>query len=234
MTNLFDLKGKLAVVTGGRNGNLGPIWVDTLMEAGATVYTLDLPDYDVTNVEQVQEFAELVLRYAAPDIIVNNAAIDNPPTSDALFFGNFDNIMKVNIGGAINICDAFIPSMVREGGGVIVNVGSIQGNIGADWRNYEGSFEKPVGYNCSKAALIQLSRSITVQYGRYGVRSVTVAFGPYDGGKLSKTFLDKFLNNVPVGRTISEKSLKATLLFACCCPELAGQQVLVDGGYCAW
>lgn len=222
--NLFDLTGKKILVTGGCNGLLGPIWVESLEAAGAEVDIFDLPDDDVRYIIYTS------LNY---DILVNSAAIDNPPGSEASFFGNFDEIMAVNINGAVNMCKAVIPGMIDRGGGVIINIGSIQGNIGADWRNYEGNFEKPIGYNCSKAALVQLSRSICVQYGRYNIRSVTISFAAYDGGKLSKTFLDKFLKNVPLGRTISKESLKTTLIYACCCPELSGQQIIVDGGYIA-
>lgn len=220
--NIFNLTGKTALVTGGQNGLLGPIWVEALEDAGASADIFDLPDGDVR------------LEIKSPlnyDILVNNAAIDNPPGSGASFFGKFSEIMGVNIGGAVNLSRAVIPGMIDRGGGVIVNIGSIMGNIGADWRNYPPGFEKPVGYNCSKAALVQLSRSIAVQYGRYNIRSVTIAFGPYGGGKLPQDFLNKFLPNVPLGRTISKESLKAALLFACCCPEASGQQYLVDGGY---
>lgn len=221
---IFSLNGKTALVTGGRNGNLGPIWVKTLENAGADVEIWDLPENDVRHVKHIKKC----------DILVNNAAIDNPPGSDASFFGKFNEIMDVNINGAANMCACVVPRMIRNGGGVIVNIGSIMGNIGADWRNYPEGFEKPVGYNCSKAALVQLSRSIAVQYGRYNIRSVTISFGPYDGGKLTDEFLGKFLKNVPLNRTISKKSLKQTLLYACCCPELTGQQILIDGGYTAW
>lgn len=224
MKNLFSLKGKRAIVTGGANGLLGPIWVETLKDAGAIVETFDLPKHDVRNPHK---------NWPDCDILVNNAAIDNPPDSDASFFGNFDEIMAVNINGAVKMCKAVIPGMKDRFGGVIINIGSIQGNIGADWRNYPAGFEKPVGYNCSKAALVQLSRSICVQYGRHKIRSVTISFGPFNGGKLSQDFLGKFLNNVPLGRTISKQSLKTTLLYACCCPELSGQQIIVDGGYIA-
>ena len=123
--------------------------------------------------------------------------------------------------------------MIRNGGGVIVNVGSIQGNVAADWRNYESNSEKPIGYNISKAGLIQLARSVTVQYGRHNIRCVTIAFGPLDIG-LSDKFKQKFLSNVPLGRMISEQSARATLRFAIGCPEFAGQQVLVDSGYTSW
>lgn len=228
--SLFDLSGKKALVTGG-SGQLGPIWIETLRGAGCIVYEIDLPWSDVRDKAQIRD---VVGAWGAMDIIVNNAAIDNPPDSGASFFGNCSEIVDVNLLGAINVCEVFIPLMIENGGGIVVNIGSIMGSIGADWRNYPEGFEKPVGYNLSKAALVQLSRSITVQYGRYNVRSVTIAFGPYDGGKLKQEFLGKFLPNVPLKRTISKESLQASLLYACCCPELAGQQVLVDGGYTAW
>lgn len=241
--NLFDLTGKTAVVTGGRNGNLGPIWCEALHEHGANVVVLDKPEYSVANKADVLRFKKDI--EITPDIIVNNAAIDNPPGSDATMFGNFDEIMRVNIGGAVNMVEAFISDMVNDSiartrlevknpAGVIVNIGSIQGYGGADHRNYEGSFQKPFGYNASKWALRGLAKSITTQYGRYGIRSVTISFGPYDGGKLSKQFLDKFLHNVPLNRTISKESLQMTLLYACCCPELAGVDWRVDGGLGAW
>jgi NAD(P)-dependent dehydrogenase (short-subunit alcohol dehydrogenase family) len=248
MTNLFSLKGKTAIVTGGKNGLLGPIWVEILKNARAEVLPLDLPDFDITK-DKIQSWLAKIGNYGPfkglenlgeiefdpkVDILVNNAAIDNPPDSKASFFGNFDKIMEVNIGGAVRMCEQVIPSMIKNGGGVIVNIGSIQGYGGADYRNYDEGFEKPFGYNASKWGLRGLAKSITVQYGRYGIRSVTISFGPYDAGKLSKKFLDKFLRNVPLNRTISKKSLQRTLLYACCCEELAGQDWRVDAGLGSW
>jgi len=233
MDNLFDLAGQHAVVTGGK-GRLGPIWVDTLEKAGAMVHVFDLPTQDVSVLKSVNAFRDNLHKLDIyPTIVVNNAAIDNPPGSDASFWGNLQTILQVNLTGAANIASAFIPGMRQNGGGVVVNIGSIMGNIGADWRNYPEGFEKPVAYNLSKAALIQMSRSITTQYGRYNVRGVTISFGPYDAG-LTEDFKEKFLKNVPLGRPISENSLRTSLLFAVCCEELAGQQVLIDGGYTSW
>ena len=225
MKNLFDLNCKAALVTGGSNGLLGPIWTETLKEAGAEVDVFDLPDKDVRR---------RGYDLSGFNILVNNAAIDNPPGSDASFFGNFDEIMAVNISGAVNMCKAVIPGMIKNGGGVIVNIGSIMGYGGADWTNYDGDFEKPFGYNASKWALRGLAKSITTQYGRYGIRSVTISFGPYNGGKLSDAFLKRFLSRVPLNRTISKESLKMSLLYACCCPELAGQDWRIDAGLGAW
>lgn len=228
MNDLFSLQGKVAIVTGGRNGLLGPIWVETLEKVGAEVIILDLPKFDVSKDFIYKE------PFISISILVNNAAVDNPPDSQASFFGNFNRIMEVNIGGAVRMCQQVIPGMIKNGGGVIVNIGSIQGYGGADWRNYEGDFEKPFGYNASKWGLRGLAKSITTQYGHYGIRSVTISFGPYNGGKLSQKFLDKFLHNVPLGRTISKESLQRTLLYACCCEELAGEDWRVDGGLGSW
>lgn len=227
MSDLFSLKGKKAIVTGGESGLLGPIWSMALSDAGAHIFQgFDLPKFDVTKDE---------IKIEDPiDILVNNAAIDNPPDSKASFFGNFNRIMEVNISGAVRMCQQVIPGMIKNGGGVIVNIGSIQGYGGADWRNYEVDFEKPFGYNASKWGLRGLAKSITTQYGRYGIRSVTISFGPYNGGKLSQKFLDKFLHNVPLKRTISKESLQRTLLYACCCEELAGEDWRVDAGLGSW
>jgi hypothetical protein len=63
---------------------------------------------------------------------------------------------------------------------------------------------------------------------------VTIAFGPYDGGKLPKPFVEKFTKNVPLQKTVDKESFQRALLFACCCADLAGQQVLVDSGYTVW
>lgn len=225
---------KVAVVTG-TSGNLGPIWVETLNKLGYTVFGIDLPKYDVSSLKSVAIAArECVQNIGSPEVIVNNAAVDNPPGSDASFFGNFERIMAVNLTGAVNVTRCFLPDMILNQKGLIVNIGSIQGNIGADYRNYPEDFEKPCAYNCSKAALIQLSRSIAVQYGRFNIRSVTLSFSAYDGGKLKPDFLGKFLKNVPLRRTISRESLEASLIYAINCPELTGQQILCDAGYCAW
>jgi len=229
MKNLFDLTGKTALLTG-PEGNLGPIWKDTLEAAGAMVYGVGLPQEDFDDEEY--PWLDMAHTWETPDIIVCNAAIDTPPTDpDARFFDGFEETMQVNVNAHARIIEELIPDMIHGGGGVIVFIGSIMGYIGADWRNYSGGFEKPCAYNASKAALKQLARSITVQYGRRNIRAVCPGFGPYISGKLDKKFLAKITGKIPMGRTVSKESLQQTLLYACCCQELAGEDWLVDGGY---
>jgi NAD(P)-dependent dehydrogenase (short-subunit alcohol dehydrogenase family) len=232
MKALFDLHGKVALVTGGNIGNLAPIWIETLKSVGAKVFD---EYFDITKTLDIIEARQQCIdKYGVPQIIVNNATIDNPPGSKATFFGNFKDIMDVNLFGAIRVIQNYLPLMIKQGGGVIVNIGSIMGNVGADWRNYDKDFEKPVAYNLSKCAYLQLSRSIATQYGRFGMRSVTISFAAVDTGKYNEPFKSKFLKCLPLGRMISKESLQMTLLYACCCPELTGQQLLVDSGYTSW
>ncbi len=218
---------KAAFVTG-KTGLLAPIWKETLEGMGYDVMMYGLPEDDVTDKEKLNKLAETY----TPDVIVNNAAIDNSPDSKASFFGNCDKILEVNLIGAVNVCNAFIPKM-KENGGVIVNIGSIMGYGGADYRNYE-DFDKPIGYNLSKWGLRGLTKSIAVQYGRHNIRSVTISFGPYDGGKLDPVFLSKFIHNVPLKRTVSRCSLEVTLKYAIACQELTGQDWRIDGGLGSW
>jgi len=233
--NLFDLTGKKGLVIGGE-GNLGPIWMETLRDAGAHAYSIGLPYFDFTNDEDLRRAPEIVLQaVGTPDIIVCNAAIDTPPTkTEARFFTDFEKTMQVNINAHARLLSYFIPEMVNNGGGVIVLIGSIQGYIGADFRNYSGGFEKPCGYNCSKAALKQLARSITVQYGRYGIRAVCPGFGPFLSDKLPPEFVAKIREKIPTGRTVTKEDVQRTLLYAACCEGLAGEDWLVDGGFTKW
>lgn len=224
---------KVAILTGG-SGNLGPIWRSELESMGYRVINLDLPDCNVADELDIRRAAKAYPEaWPAPEIICNNAAIDPKPDQGGGKFWNYHRIVDVNLNGALNVCKEFIPMMK---GGIIINIGSIMGNVGADYRNYPEGFDKAVGYNVSKAALVQLSRSICIQYGRFNIRSVTISFGPFDpsANPLPQDFKQKFLRNVPLGRTISEQSFRKTLRYAIECPELSGQQIIVDGGLLAW
>lgn len=251
------------VILSGNKGNLGPIWQKFLESGGARVFGYDwdkskpigIDNIDVRDLNKLNYFRKWYYNELdgelmspkqdrsnnlpscnPPDIIINNAAIDNPPfkNQDVKFFNDYVNIVDTNLIGAINLTSLFIDDMKRAGGGLIINIGSILGNVAADIRSYDDGFEKPVGYNVSKAALIQFTRSLAAQYGQYGIRSVCLAFSAVDSGKFENPFKSKFLKCLPLGRLISRESLEAALRFAVECPELTGQQVLIDSGYTAW
>jgi NAD(P)-dependent dehydrogenase (short-subunit alcohol dehydrogenase family) len=233
------------IILSGNKGNLGPIWENILTDQGADVYGFDYDDKkensinnaDVRKLKSLTDFRTFFREAGGgvPDIIINNAAIDTPPTKNNInFFTDYNNVIDTNLIGAINLVSLFIDDMKQARKGLIINIGSIQGNVAADIRNYDAGFEKPVGYNVSKAGLIQYTRSLAVQYGAYGIRAVCLAFSAVDSGKFEEPFKSKFLNCLPLKKLISEKSLAAALRFAIDCPELTGQQVLIDAGYTAW
>lgn len=223
---------KIAVVTGGKNGNLGPLIVDELECMGYRVFIIDKPKYDIRYKESIA--SAVIDCPGVPVVLVNNAAIDNPPTGRGGLWDGLDDILQVNLRGAVWVSQLFMPGMVANGGGVIINIGSIMGNVAADWRNYAPGFRKPIAYGLSKAGLIQLSRSITMEYGAQGVRSVCMAFGPVDTGKFQEPFKSKILHSLPLGRFVSKESVRAGIRYAVECKELAGQQVLCDAGYTCW
>jgi len=224
---------KIAVLIGS-SGNLGPIWMDELNK-DHTVYCMDVcMGYDVKNNLCFDLFDKEITCGSIPDVVVYNAAIDNPPGDGVDFFTNTDTIVNVNLLGAVRTVKKFLPRMKNAGKGVFIFVGSIQGEVGADWRNYSEGFEKPVGYNISKAGLMQLVRSVAVQFGRFGIRAVGISFGAVDTGKFKEPFASNYKRCLPLGQFVTEESLRKTLRYAIECPQLTGTRVMVDGGYTAW
>ena len=174
-----------------------------------------------------QRFVQMISR-PEPEIDLAHAALLVAQEDD------FEEILRVNVESHVRIIEYYLPQMIEKQYGVIVFIGSIMGHVGANWKNYTPPFEKPVGYNVSKGALLILAKCLTVQYGRYGIRAVCPSFGPYISGKLPEEFLNKIVEAIPMGRTLSIRDLKQTLLYACSCDSLAGANWLVDGGYTIW
>lgn len=223
----------LAVVTGGLNGNLGPIISQKLCDMGYHIFHVDLPTYDLRQPDTIMRAYNDCP--SIPSILINNAAIDIPPTTEGSgFFDQLADILMVNLLSAIQLSAAFGLRMAMFGHGLIINIGSIMGTVAADWHLYPKNFDKPVAYNISKAGLVALSRSLTAQYGRYGLRSVCLGFGPVDTGKFKDPFRTKMLDRLPLQRLVSPESVKAGIEFVIRCPEVAGNFILIDAGYTCW
>jgi NAD(P)-dependent dehydrogenase (short-subunit alcohol dehydrogenase family) len=246
MKDLFNLDGKTALVVG-HKGNLGPIWMETLDEAGADVYSIGLPNCDVTDLNQVNEWGHIV-----PDIIIYNSAIDNPPNADEPngwdMFRNYEDITAVNQFGLVNVLRVFIPVMKKNGGGSIHAIGSIMGYGPPDESNYpfiytaikeekgvthvgDRVWTKPLAYGASKRAYLNIAQWVTRKFGKDGIRMTIPAFGPIDMGQLSDDFMAKIGEKIPTGKFTTVDDLKRTLLYNVCCTNFAGQDTLVDGGY---
>ena len=226
---------KTAVLIGS-SGNLGPIWLDELQHLGYGVYPMDVNNgYTVREKLHFNLFDREQLCGKVPDLVLYNAAIDDPPKDGVHFFKRYEDIINVNLVGAFRAAEWWMPRMARKGKGLFIGVGSIQGYIASNWRNYERGIRKPGGYNASKAALMALIRSLASEYGREGVRAAGMAFGAVDTGKLPDgEFKRKYLDCLPLQHFISEQSLRSTLRFIVETPEFTGQTVAVESGYLSW
>ena len=162
----FGLDGQVAVVTGAC-GKLGPIWVEALAEAGATVAALDLPgapasaafaaasarfpgavhrgDCDITDRASIEAAArDVTARAGVPAVLVNNAGIDQPPDSpgarhtlDTLPLDPFRRMVEVNLLGTFQMIQVFGALMAQHGGGSIINIGSLYASVSPDAHFYD-------------------------------------------------------------------------------------------------
>src|SRR5581483_3361829 len=181
---LFDLSGRIAVVTGGL-GQLGSEYVRGLEERGMKVAVWDVDgDEPVDVTERASIEAAMERLDGVPHLLVNNAAIDTPPDAPAEEVGpfetypetSFDRVMDVNVKGALLCCQVVGGAMAREGRGSIVNISSIYGLLSPQQDVYEfrrrggESFTKPVAYSVSKSAVLNLTRYLATYWAKSGVR----------------------------------------------------------------
>jgi NAD(P)-dependent dehydrogenase (short-subunit alcohol dehydrogenase family) len=245
MTAERPLDGRLAIVTGAL-GNLGPVWTEALADAGARVVGIDIRDgdlpggeletADVTDREALEGVAE---KHGAPDVLVNNAGIDQPPDPEAggaETLEGFRRTVDVNLAGTFNAIQAFGPAMVAAGRGSIVNLGSLYATVAPEPRFYDHlpGFVKPAGYAASKAGVLQLTRYFARLWGPAGVRVNALSPGGVRGGQ-DPEFLGKYCARVPLGRMAEPAYLGGPLVFLASDASryVTGHELRVDGGFTA-
>ena len=264
----WSLEGKCALLTGAL-GILGSQYCETLADAGASLVLVDLdadacagratelsrrgraPCHgiaaDVGNEDSVASLsatlADLQIR---PDVLINNAAAKSPnffTPLDTFPRADWDAVMQTNVTGAFLMLRAFLPGMVAQGGGVIVNVGSLYGIRGPDQRIYDGAeypemggaINTPLVYSASKGALSAMTRHIATTYGAQGIRANTLVPGGVASGQ-NDVFQKNYAARVPMGRMASHGDMASALLFLCsdASAYVNGQDLVVDGGVTAW
>jgi NAD(P)-dependent dehydrogenase (short-subunit alcohol dehydrogenase family) len=162
----FSLEGQVGVVTGAC-GKLGPVWVSALLEAGARVAALELPnaaaspafealaasagerlrriDCDITDRASIDTAAAAVqAAFGTASIVVNNAGVDQPPDSPGgrhhlqdIPIDQFRRMVEVNLLGTFQVIQVFGGAMAAAGGGSIVNIGSLYASVSPDPHFYD-------------------------------------------------------------------------------------------------
>jgi NAD(P)-dependent dehydrogenase (short-subunit alcohol dehydrogenase family) len=257
---LFDLDGRVAVVTGGL-GQLGSVYTAGLVERGMHVAVLDtesgeVPEgarafqVDVTDRAALEAAArEVEAEWGVPHLLVNNAALDSPPDAPAEEVGpfesypeaSFDEVMDVNVKGTFLCCQVVGGAMAREGRGSIVNVSSVYGllspvqDLYAFRRERGETFVKPVAYSVSKSAVLNLTRYLATYWAKDGVRVNTLTLaGVFDDQP--REFLEAYEARVPMGRMLhAQEALGAVVFLASDASSyVTGSNLVVDGGWSAW
>ena len=248
----YDLKGRLAVVTGGGQA-IGLACVEALAEAGARVviadynekvaedgrdamkakgYACDVAVVDVTDPKGIEALAD---KLGKVEILVNNAGIARSEIpAEKMEDERWLNVLDVNLNGTFWCCRSFGKRMLGAGKGAIVNVGSMSGFIVN--RPQEQSH-----YNASKAAVHHLTKSLAAEWGARGVRVNAVAptyiNTPLNAFVKSKPEMyNAWIGGTPMARMGEVDEVASAVLFLAsdAASLMTGSIVLVDGGYVCW
>lgn len=248
----IDLGGRVAIVTGASRG-LGEAVTLALTLAGAHVVAIardsaKLADTvaqveerggtassvccDVTDEVAVDEaVAEIVARHGRIDILVNNAGIAIVESVVDMSLDNFQAMMATNVTGSFLMARAVGRSMIDQGGGKIINIGSIDAIVGAAGL---------VGYCASKGAVVQLTRGLAVEWARHNIQVNCLCPG-YFVTDINRDDLEdellrrKVLARIPQRRfgELNELVHWVTFLSSPASDYTTGQVLVVDGGQSA-
>ena len=245
----FDLTGKVAAVTGGARG-IGRACADALQEYGCRIALLDiLPDRleqsaaemgngtigvtcDVTSKAGVTAaFEQIKATFGRLDVLVNSAGVCIWAKAEDMSEEEWDKVLDLNLKGTFLCCQAAAQIMIPQQSGSIVNIASMSGHIA-------NRPQTQCAYNCSKAAVIHLGKSLAVEWAQYNVRVNSISPG-YTLSELTKQFpqyFDGWYPYIPFGRMAQPEELVGAVVYLAsdAASYTTGHDMIVDGGYTAW
>jgi len=264
---LFDISREVVVITG-VSGQLGCQYAKAFLQRGASVFGLDLRlsregealnaaypgtflfhSADVTDKTALTAaLAAVKSKFGVPTVLINNAALDSPPSAPPEENGPFedypesswDKVMAVNLKGVYCCCQVFGGAMAGEGRGSIINISSIYGVVSPDQSIYEyrrqrgETFFKPIAYSVSKAGILNLTRYLATYWAKRGVRVNTLTIAGVFNNQ-DQEFLDAYCGRIPVGRMANAEEYNGAILFLASPASryMTGSNMVVDGGWTA-
>lgn len=248
-TKLFDLTGRVALVTGGSKG-LGKAMARGFAEAGADVVisSRHQPELkaaaaeiaagleskvkyvvaDMTDRADVERLArDATAAFGRVDILVNNAGGNNPQPADKIVDADWDRIIELNLTSCMALTRALLPQMQERRWGRVIHISSIMGLASKEGRN---------AYSATKAALIGMARATCQEVGAFNITVNCLAPGPFltdlPGNLLSAEEKKVFADRTALGRWGDPRELAgpALLLASDAGSYITGATIVVDGG----
>lgn len=264
---LFDVSQEIVLITG-VSGQLGGEYAQAFLDRGAHVVGLDVgpsggidliseqyPEHflfcasDVTVKASLKKaLIEITNKFGTPSVLINNAAIDSPPSAPPEENGRFedypedswDRVIDVNLKGIFLCCQVFGAAMAKANKGSIVNIASIYGIVSPDQslydyrRNRGEVFFKPVAYSASKSGVLNLTRYLAVYWAKQNVRVNTLTIAGVFNNQ-EQVFLDAYCDRIPIGRMANVNEYTGSMLFLAgeASRYMTGANLVIDGGWTA-
>ncbi len=260
----MSLKGRRALITGA-TGKLGSVMAGTLAELGADLVLVDRPGSDFQSLESNLQERWAVNTYSCEcDLEIEEQRLElfksikaggkglNVLVNNAAFVGASDlqgwttrfeeqtvetwrRAMEVNLTAAFHLSQALAPLLKVGMGGNIINITSIYGEYGPDWRLYEGTpMGNPAAYAASKGGMVQLTRWLATTIAPE-VRVNAVSPGGIFKNQDPK-FVERYEARTPLKRMATEDDFRGVIAFLASdlSSYVTGQNIAVDGGWGVW
>src|ERR1700758_3054828 len=252
--DLFDLTGRVAIVTGGSIG-LGRQIAEGLAEMGAQLVLCARKEErcrqaaaefqklgvkaialacDVKSSGSVQSMVEATLsQFGRIDILINNAGISWGAPAEEMSLEDWNKVIETNLTGTFLCAQAAGRAMIRQRRGKIVNIASVAGLGGAPP-------ELPaIGYHASKGGVISFTKDLACKWATHNIQVNAIApgwFPTHMSNRVLEHYKELFLSHIPMRRFGNEHDLKGAAVFLASDASnyVTGHVLVVDGGQSAW
>jgi NAD(P)-dependent dehydrogenase (short-subunit alcohol dehydrogenase family) len=251
---LFDLTGRVAIVTGASIG-LGRQIAEGLAEMGADLVlcarkqercqqaaqelqqlkvkamALACDVKDPTSVQRLVD--DTFSQFGRIDVLVNNAGISWGAPTEQMSVEDWNKVIETNLTGTFLCAQAVGKIMIRQGRGKIINIASVAGLGGAPP-------ELPaIGYHASKGGVISFTKDLACKWAHHNIQVNAIApgwFPTHMSSRILERYRDLFLSHIPLRRFGSDHDLKGAAVFLAsdASDYVTGHILVVDGGQSAW
>lgn len=248
--NLFDLTGKVAVITGGskgigfalseglaragasvviasRNAEVGQRAIQALLNEGLSISFLPA---DISKLSSIRNLFDSVLAvHGKIDILVNNAALIIRKTAKDYTEEDWDHTVDTNLKGTFFCCQLAAQHMETRGGGKIINISSVLSQMCQNGRSV---------YSVTKAGIMHMTKALALEWGPYGINVNSIGPGCTLTDLNSQHFndhpdeLNHIVAGIPLGRPAKPDDMIGAVLFLASSASdyVSGHTLLVDGG----